>query len=216
MGDFNFNLLNFEIDQNTHEFINTLYSYFFNSHIIKPTRITYHSATLIDNIFLNSLSHHTISGNLIYDLTDHLPNFIIINKFSALPRNYSNVIRDYSKFDATKFCDDVKASTWENSDNTNDASELLGLFYHKLSSIVDSHIPLKKLSRRKVKQTSKPWITNGIRKSIQIKNTLYKIFLKTRSAYYHQRFKTYRNEHNHLIRLNKNNYLIISIEINPI
>ena len=59
----------------------------FQPQILQPTRITSHSATLIDNIFLNSIEHYLISGNLIYDLTDHLPNFIILNKFSDLPPN---------------------------------------------------------------------------------------------------------------------------------
>ena len=43
-------------------------SYFFQPHIIQPTRITDHSATLIDNIYLNTIEYKTISGNLIYDI----------------------------------------------------------------------------------------------------------------------------------------------------
>ena len=65
LGDFNLNLLNFETHLDTREFINIFSSYFYSLDIIKPTRITYHSATLIDNIFVNSLAHHTISGNLV-------------------------------------------------------------------------------------------------------------------------------------------------------
>ena len=53
----------------------------------QATRITDHSATLIDNIFLNSFEHFTISGNIVNDLSDHLPNFLISNKFSSLPCN---------------------------------------------------------------------------------------------------------------------------------
>ena len=40
--------------------------------------ITHHSVTVIVNMFLNSLSHHTISGNVTYDLSDHLPNFFTL------------------------------------------------------------------------------------------------------------------------------------------
>lgn len=208
LGDFNLNLLNFETHLDTHEFINILSSYFYSPHIIKPTRITYHSATLIDNIFVNSLAHHTISGNLVYDLTDHLPNFIIINKFTALPKNFSKVTRDYSNFDPNKFCDDVRSINWEKCFNSNDSSESFDYFYSELIGVVDSHIPLKILSKRKLKQTFKPWITQGIRKSIQIKNKLYKKFLKTRSTYYHNKFKMYRNKLNQLIKSSKNKYFI--------
>ena len=56
---------------------------FFQPHILQPTRITDHSATLIDNIFFNSIEHITVSGNVEY-LSDHLPNFIILNRFSDL------------------------------------------------------------------------------------------------------------------------------------
>ena len=86
-GDFNINLLNVDSHLATDEFLDTLTQYYYNSHILQPTRIAHHSATLIDNIFFNSTEHHTISGNVIYELTDYLSNFIIINKFNYLPKN---------------------------------------------------------------------------------------------------------------------------------
>ena len=57
LGDFNLNLLNFESHPQTEKFLNSLSTYFFLPQIIKSTRITHHSATLIDNIFLNSAEH---------------------------------------------------------------------------------------------------------------------------------------------------------------
>ena len=87
MGDFNIDLLKFKSHSATDGFLNTLGSNFFQPYIMQPTRITNHSATLIDNIFFNSIEHFTISGNLVYDLSDHLPNFLIFNKFSSLPSN---------------------------------------------------------------------------------------------------------------------------------
>lgn len=84
MGDLNLDLLKYETHNATDEFINTLGTSFFQPHILQPTRITDHTATLIDNIFFNSMDYFTLSGNLVYDVTDHLPNFLIINKFSSL------------------------------------------------------------------------------------------------------------------------------------
>ena len=63
-GDFNLDLLKFESHLVTDDFLNTLGSYFFQPHILQPTRITDHSATLIDNIFFNSIEHFTVSGIL--------------------------------------------------------------------------------------------------------------------------------------------------------
>ena len=83
MGDFNLDLLKFESHQDTDNFLNSLNLFCFQPFILKPTRITDHSSTLIDNIFFNSLDHTTLSGNIVYDLTDHLPNFLIITKISG-------------------------------------------------------------------------------------------------------------------------------------
>lgn len=60
MGDFNINLLNYESHTQTEDFINSMSSFFFCPQILQPSRITDHSATLIDNIFLNSINHSTI------------------------------------------------------------------------------------------------------------------------------------------------------------
>ena len=87
LGDFNLDLFKFESHPGTNDLLNTLVSSYFQPQILQPTRITDHSATLIDNIFFNSLEHFTISGNLIYDLTDHLPNFLVVSKFSCLLDN---------------------------------------------------------------------------------------------------------------------------------
>ena len=85
MGDFNLDLLKYNSHSETDNFLNTtLPNCFQLAIVIQPTRIRDHSATLIDNIFLNSLSEYfMISGNIIYDLTDHLSNFLIIQ---ILPR----------------------------------------------------------------------------------------------------------------------------------
>ena len=85
LGDFNLDLLNFESHPDIDSFLSTLGSFYFQPQILQPTRIRNHSATLIDNIFFNSLEDFVISGNLCYDLTDHLPNFLIVSKLSSLP-----------------------------------------------------------------------------------------------------------------------------------
>ena len=104
MGDFNLNLLNCDSHNETEDFVNTLRSFSFHPQILKPTRITEHSATLIDNIFFNSLEHQVISGNIMAAISDHLPNFTIVNKLSAFPRNFKMYKRDFSSLDEEAFC----------------------------------------------------------------------------------------------------------------
>ena len=55
MGDFSLNLLNEQLHQLTSEFLDIMYANMLFPIITLPTRITWHSATLIDNIFTNDL-----------------------------------------------------------------------------------------------------------------------------------------------------------------
>ena len=76
-GDFNVDLLKYSCHDTTSNFIDQLYSYGLHPLIIKPTRITKESATIIDNIFTNELLRVTSSGLIINDLRDNLPIFQI-------------------------------------------------------------------------------------------------------------------------------------------
>lgn len=111
-GDFNINLLNYDKHPLTEDFINTLGSFFLEPHILKPTRITSHSSTLIDNIFFNSIEYQTISGNLLHDLTDHLPNFLIIERFAFSRHKEKKYKRDYSNYNEEAFINEFSSIDW--------------------------------------------------------------------------------------------------------
>ena len=42
-----------------------------------------------------------------------------------------------------------------------------------MNTILDKHLPLKKLSKQEILQRDKPWITKGLTKSIKIKNVTH-------------------------------------------
>ena len=101
LGDFNIDLLNYNVHNPTNEFLDSLASNSFLPYILQPTRITSHSKTLIDNIFTNVILPDSISGNLTATISDHLPQFLTVpNIFSNPPSNKSNIYeRDWSNFD---------------------------------------------------------------------------------------------------------------------
>ena len=71
-GDFNIDLFVIDSHVPTAEFIHRIYSLSLMLVITKPTRATNHSATLIDNIFVdNSLDYR--AGILSSDISDHIP-----------------------------------------------------------------------------------------------------------------------------------------------
>ena len=79
MGDFNLNVSHCSTHSPTREFIDSLFSYGFYLLISKPTRITSHSATLIDNIFTNEPSKCIV----LNDLSGHM--LVVANFFDDLP-----------------------------------------------------------------------------------------------------------------------------------
>ena len=152
----------------------------------------------------------------VYDLTDHLPNFIIFHKSSSLPSSINLYKRDYSKFDKIALLNEIEEIDWEMTfPSDNNPTNMFHSFYDKISTIVDKHIPIRKISKRQLKFNSKPWITSAIKKSIQVKNKLYRIYLKTKSSYCHSKFKYYRNKLNHLLKIAKrqcyDNYFIQNV-----
>ena len=56
--------------------------------ITRPTRITSHKVSLIDNIFTNELFNQSISGLFLNDISDRLPIFAVISEYEkAFNRN---------------------------------------------------------------------------------------------------------------------------------
>ena len=78
-GDFNIDLLKCSKHTATNSFFDTMLLYSLVPTIIKPSRITADSATLINNIYINNLdiAENIIPGILYTDISDHLPVFII-------------------------------------------------------------------------------------------------------------------------------------------
>ena len=91
-------------------------------------------------------------------------------------------------------------------------------FLKILNKFLDKYAPLKTLSKSKLKTFSKPWITQGILKSIKIKNNLYKKLCKTKNnqnkAALNLKFKQYRNLIKTLTRRSKNDYYYHFFETN--
>ncbi len=111
----------------TNDFINTIYSMNLYPTITRPTRITSHCATLIDNIFTNDISNKTLSVLLLSDISDHLPVFIIYdtNYIPHQPdKEKTECIRVKSEESLSAFKNDLLVHNWDiiyNDDNVNSA-----------------------------------------------------------------------------------------------
>ena len=83
--DHNMNLLNRATHLPTHNFMETLSNLNLYPTITRPTWITHHLATLIDNIFISEFLHRNFESSiLIEDISDHLPLLAMLKQTQLL------------------------------------------------------------------------------------------------------------------------------------
>ena len=80
----------------------------------------------------------------------------------------------------------------------------------KFNLILDKYLPLKKLTKQKLKFKTKPWITPGLQKLISVKKRLLTKFIKLKEPTLkneaHTKYKLYRNMLATLFRRSKHTY----------
>ena len=157
MGDYNIDLLQYEHSSLSNDFINTMISKSFLPYILQPTRVTDHSATVIDNIFSNVTDCETVSGNLTTLISDHFIQFFIIKKKYISYKSCNYYTRDYSNFGKEKLIYDYSLIDWTSlSDPQIIVDDHFDYLYEKTSECIDTHVPKKKVTKKYLKLRSKP------------------------------------------------------------
>ena len=202
LGDMNIDFLKCNSHAQTEEYQDMLHSNNILPRITKPTRITNHTATLIDHIYTNNINH-MISGIATIDISDHLPTFCIVD-IPVQKQKFKRYYRDYRRFDSELYLQDIKAIDWNAIYNeSNDLNEIAAKTINTVQLIVNKHAPRKQISRSKQKQFSKPWITNGIFKSIKIKQNMYRTHFLSNDPVKIAEYKIYANKLNQLKTFSK-------------
>ena len=88
MGDFNIDLLKHASNNSSHEFIELLLSASFLPLISKPTRVSNHSATLLEILCVIPYLPHAESLIILSDITDHYPIMSCFNLQHSLNKSY--------------------------------------------------------------------------------------------------------------------------------
>ena len=112
-GDFNANLLTTEEHTATEAFYEMMACQSFQPLILQPTRVTSHSATLIDNIFCNDLTVHTEGGNLTTSISDHFPQFTMIDNIKKEHQNNTPIFRrSYRNLNSDELANELRQIDW--------------------------------------------------------------------------------------------------------
>ena len=155
-SDFKIDLLQYETSEPVNNFVDTLSSNFLSPLILLPTRIS-NSSTLIDNIFCNvTFNSNIISGNFTSTVSDHLPQFAIIEDFFAnSPKSKSNIFkRNWKNFDQNLVISDFENGNWEEiidvkKENVKNLS--LNNYLYNTDLLLEKHAPLKWLNKQELK-----------------------------------------------------------------
>ena len=195
MGDFNINLIDYANHTPTNDFINMMFSQHLQPSVLHPTRITETTSTLIDNIFVNNVIGSNIqSGNVLSQISDHLPQFCIITDFTCDYKNLSHSSYDYSHLDVNKFLADYADMDFSfSTDKSISLNDKFDNFLFNLYNLVNKHCPQKRLNKKRLKLRSKPWINNRILKVMRTRDRLFQQFKSSNSETDLRAFKLFRN-----------------------
>ena len=108
-GDFNINLMHYSKVKCVTDYVDNLHTLSCKLLIDKLTRITKHSATLIDHIYTNDVKFSIVSGIIIDDLSDHLPIFAISKKISPQKVYSKRKVRKINGLNADHFIADLQS-----------------------------------------------------------------------------------------------------------
>ena len=186
-GDFNINLLNYETDIYSQKLTDIMANHGFIQTVSRPTRITDHSATLIDHVYSN-ISENISSTNIVtLDLSDHLAvvtNIVLTtDNTSPLVRSTKRPKTPYRRFNAEnteKFRRLISEETWAETESETDSQLKFNKFIDTYTKHYDSAFPLEtNQSRRKnERQSPKPWILPWLEDACARKNRFYYEFVK--------------------------------------
>ena len=212
MGDFNINLLDYGNSVPVNRFVDSLQSLYLLPSISLPTRITDRSRTLIDNIFFTPSKYKPHSGNLLVGISDHLPQYLIFENFCVATQREVRYYRKWKNFNENRFIADFEQVDWNGMFqlHSNNPDRLFENFFEKMDTLIDVHAPLKRLSNKQVKKGGKPWITKGIKTSIDKRDQLLKLINKEKNEHIKRELQTkhkyYRNQIVKLSRKSKINH----------
>ena len=173
-----------------------------------PTRITDHSATIIDNIFIKPpkklLQNKCSSGNLYSDVSDHLPNFTLFD-IKTPKINERPFTRLFTENKINNFLENLHTEpSLINENELTDANNSYELFSDNYLTLFNKYFPYVRMSRKSFK--NKPHITSGIKVSIKHRNRLFKKYIDNPTELNETIWKKFRNKTTEIIRKAEQNY----------
>lgn len=206
-GDFNIDLLKSDEHKKTAIFVNNMFSLSLYPLIIKPSRIKRDSATLIDNIFVNSTGKIIKSDRYRQtDISYHLPVFAVLESREPKqrPNETNRLVRLRTPEAIEAFELQLTSHNWQEV-YVNNINSAYNAFLEMFMLFYNQHCPVKEL-RLKANKIRKAWITNGLEKACKRKNQLYIEYIKHQTKDKEDKYKKCKNNLTAILRQQKQYY----------
>ena len=181
-GDFNIDLCKYDDDNNCQNLIDTAAKHNFVQIINRPTRVTQHSATLIDHIYTNKIGDVVSSGVVTFDISDHLGTYVTI----ALRDHLGSIDHGHAKSESANkinaenlanFKELLRQETWTEVHGATGTQEKYDTFVEIYQKHYNSAFPKTRPRRKNERKCPKPWILPWLEEACARKNKLYADFV---------------------------------------
>ena len=211
-GDVNIDLLKNNCNS-VEYYLNLIYSVGLIPKILRPTRVTPHSASILDHILVRNANSVSSCGIWWTDISDHFGTFITLNS-SIVNRTFNSfyTFRERNESNKNSFLESMNNFPWHRFLSMDDPVELYSEFSKNLYEIFNSNFPLKGVHKKNL-DISKPYITREISDLIRRKHKLQRQFRKNPNLYGTE-YRTCRNLVTRKIRQACDNYYRNNFENN--
>lgn len=193
MGDFNIDLLTTVSSQLSLRYTVDMFSGGFIPLILRPTRVSCTSSTLIDHIWSNDASAALTSGIILSDISDHYPVFASFecNAFTTTENFLLVEKRMFTIQSKSAFSEGLLKVDWDSIKMLDDVNDKYDSFSSRIEQSFNHYFPL---TTRRVKKidAAKPYITSEIKELIRQKRKLEVKFVKWPITY-HSVYKQAKN-----------------------
>ena len=207
-GDFNIDLLKNNSNGPTGNFTDLTLTEGFVPKITIPTRVTHHSATLIDNIFIYMKdiqdNDEVVASILETDLSDHFPCLVTIPNVLCKDTSQKTIEFHDVTIDKLNLVNaELSNRSWVELCNMS-ANDAYDHFHGEVMKILDKFVPAERKTVKDRKHKHAPWYTKTIKK---YKNKCVKLYSKSlQDPTIKTKYKQYHNSLNRIIRQEKINY----------
>ena len=199
--DHNLDLLKHNSYSHTQTLLETMAE---NNHfpcIMRPTRITSKSATLIDNIVVSSDIHANQECSIVVnDISDHFPCLMKIPNYIKTRLRCTEQRRHFSTKKVEELKHRLDNVNWHELLSDTGTETSMNLFHSELMKHLDDVCPEKSILVSTNHNIREAWMTPGLLKCATKQLRLYKNFITKKDTVSEVRYKEYRDVFKHMKR----------------